>query len=67
MSINQNLIDKLKLPSMSQLGVVVKDMDKTIEYFEKVLGLGPFVRPDITFNKVHYYGKQVDSLWLFVL
>ena len=60
MNINQQLIKKLELPPMSQIGIVVKDMDKTIEYYEKVLGLGPFVRPDITYKEKHYYGKKVN-------
>ena len=37
MDINQQLIKKLELPPMSQIGIVVKDMDKTIEYYGKVL------------------------------
>lgn len=64
MNINQQLIKKLELPPMSQIGIVVKDMDKTIEYYEKVLGLGPFVRPDITYKEKRYYGKPVNSEWV---
>jgi catechol 2,3-dioxygenase-like lactoylglutathione lyase family enzyme len=64
MNSKQQLIKKLELPPMSQIGIVVKDMDKTIEYYEKVLGLGPFVRPDITYKEKHYYGEQVHSEWL---
>jgi len=63
MNINQQLIKKLELPSLSQIGIVVKDMGKTIEYYEKVLGLGPFVRPDITYKEKRYYGKPVNSEW----
>ena len=61
MNINQKLIKKLELPTVSQIGIVVKDMDKTIEFYENVLGLGPFVKPDITYKEKHYYGKQVQS------
>jgi len=64
MNINQQLIKKLKLPPMSQIGIVVEDIDKTIEYYEKVLGLGPFVRPDIIYKEKHYYGKPVNSEWV---
>jgi len=63
-NINENLFKKLELPPVSQIGVVVKDMDKTIEHYEKVLGLGPFVRPDVTFKEKHYYGKPVNSEWI---
>jgi len=37
MNINLQFAKKLELPPVSQIGIVVKDMDKTIEYYEKVL------------------------------
>ena len=49
---------------MSQIGIVVKDMEKTIEYYEKVPGLEPFVRPDIIYKEKRYYGEPVDSEWI---
>jgi len=64
MKIDQKIRDKLHLPDISQVGMVVKDMDKTIEYYEKVLGLGPFVRPEISYIEKFYYGKPVDSTWI---
>jgi len=64
MNINKQIIKKLKLPPLSQIGIVVKDMDKTIEYYEKVIGLGPFVRPDIVYKEKRYYGKPVNSEWV---
>ncbi len=30
------------LPGVSQIGVVVKDVDKTVEFFSSVLGIGPW-------------------------
>lgn len=32
----------LRMPRVSQVGIVVRDMDKAIEYFDRVLGLGPW-------------------------
>jgi methylmalonyl-CoA/ethylmalonyl-CoA epimerase len=32
----------LKLPRLGQVGILVKDMDKTIEYYERTLGIGPW-------------------------
>jgi len=64
MNSKQQLIKNLELPPMSQIGIVVKDMDNTIKYYEKVLGLGPFVRPDIIYKEKHYYGKPVNSEWI---
>ena len=35
-------IKRLVLPAPSQLGVVVKDLDRAIDYYSKTFGLGPF-------------------------
>lgn len=32
----------LRMPRVSQIGVVVRDIDRAIEYFDGVLGLGPW-------------------------
>jgi len=32
----------IKLPSPSHIGVVVKDIDKTVEYYSSMWGLGPW-------------------------
>jgi catechol 2,3-dioxygenase-like lactoylglutathione lyase family enzyme len=61
---NGQIRKKLNLPDISQIGTVVRDMDKAIEYYEKVLGLGPFVRPHINFTEKFYYGKPVHSSWI---
>lgn len=63
MEIDHEMREKLRLPDVSQIGVVVRDLDKTIEYYEKVLSLGPFVRLEFPFTETFYYGKPVDSLW----
>ncbi len=63
MGVNREIRQKLNLPDISQVGIVVKDMDKTIEYYEKVLGLGPFVMPEISYTEKFYYGRPVDSIW----
>jgi len=34
---------RVKLPPVEQIGIVVKDMDKAIEYYTSVFGWGPFV------------------------
>jgi len=33
---------QLQLPDVSQIGVVVKDLDRAVAFFESTLGLGPF-------------------------
>ena len=64
MRVNREISEKLNLPNISQIGIVVKDMDRAIEYYEKVLGLGPLVRPEIKYDEKFYYGKPVDSIWI---
>lgn len=34
--------DKALLPEVGQIGVVVKDIDKTIEFFSSTFGIGPW-------------------------
>jgi catechol 2,3-dioxygenase-like lactoylglutathione lyase family enzyme len=57
------IINKLKLPAISQIGIVVKNIEKVVNYYEDVLGLGPFVKPRIIFTEKYYYGNLVDSKW----
>ncbi len=33
---------KIKLPALCQIGVVVKDLDKTMEYYTSTFGIGPW-------------------------
>ena len=33
---------RVKLPPLHHLGIVVKDMDKAIEYYSSIFGWGPF-------------------------
>ena len=36
------VIGKMKLPPLSQVGVVVKDLDKAMDYYSSVFGMGPW-------------------------
>ena len=55
----QELKSKLKLPPVSQIGVIVKDMRATVEYYSRQFGIGPFnvyeSSPD------HYWFKNKPS------
>lgn len=44
------MTSKLGSARVSQVGVVVKDRDKTIDYFSKVLGIGPWSKLDSTYE-----------------
>ena len=37
-----DLRQQLKLPEVSQIGVVVEDLDRAVAFYESVFGLGPF-------------------------
>jgi catechol 2,3-dioxygenase-like lactoylglutathione lyase family enzyme len=45
----------LKLPRLNQLGIVVKDMDRAMEYFSRTFGLGPWFRAGLA-EEEHYRG-----------
>ena len=34
--------DKLKMPKLGQVGIIVKDIDETISYYKKAFGIGPW-------------------------
>jgi len=50
--------DKLFEPSrFCQVGVVVKSIDETIKYFEKLFGFGPFEMRQVDYPNATYYGE----------
>ena len=56
--------EKLHLPPMSQIGTVVEDLDKAVEYYGSVLGLGPFTKVQIDYVDNFYYGQPVNPRWV---
>ncbi|MDO9542009.1 MAG: VOC family protein, partial [Kiritimatiellia bacterium] len=63
MEINKELKEKLNLPAMSQICIAVRDLDRAVAYYES-LGLGPFVKPEISYTDVFYHGRPVTSKWI---
>ena len=51
---------RVKLPPVSQIGIVVKDMDKAIEYYSSTFGWGPFNVLDIELKEFTYKGEPGD-------
>lgn len=50
--------DKLFEPSrFCQVGIVVKSIDETVKYYEKVFGFGPFEIRQVDFSNATYYGE----------
>jgi methylmalonyl-CoA/ethylmalonyl-CoA epimerase len=60
MEIRGEKMQSLDLPNLSQVGIIVRDLDKAIAYYEKVWGVGSFIRPEIIITDKFYYGSQVD-------
>ena len=39
---SESASDRLALPEPSQIGVVVRDLDKAVDYYSSTFGIGPF-------------------------
>jgi len=52
---------KVMLPPISQVGIVVKDVAKTAEYYSSVLGIGPFDIQDFELRGVVFHGEPVTA------
>jgi methylmalonyl-CoA/ethylmalonyl-CoA epimerase len=61
----EELIKVMKLPPVSQIGVVVKDMDKAVEYYSSVFGIGPFTVYEFTPDK-HWFMEKPSYLKLLM-
>lgn len=46
-----------KASRFCQVGIVVKSIDETIEYYEKAFGFGPFERRQVNYPNATYYGE----------
>ena len=40
---NKSITGKVKLPPVGQIGMVVKDIDKVIDFYSSTFGIGPWV------------------------
>ena len=49
---------QLQLPEVSQIGVVVEDLDRTIAFYESTFGLGPFETRELEAPNVPDRGEE---------
>lgn len=56
---------KLELPPVSQIGVVVRDMDKAVEYYSSIFGIGPFTVYEFVPEK-HWFMEEPSYLRLLM-
>lgn len=50
----------LKLPGLGQVGIVVKDLERTMEYYQEVFGIGPWVVSEGGVVWCKRKGEEVD-------
>lgn len=63
MSVAEELRAELRLPPATQIGVVVRDLDATVEFLSSMLGLGPFTTYEFQPEK-HWYKEELCPLRL---
>jgi len=61
----EDLKIKLGLPPISQIGVVVKDMDQAVEYYSSLFGIGPFTVYEFVPEK-HWFMEEPSYLKLMM-
>ena len=66
MTETDKLRTKLDLPPVNQIGVVVRDMDKAIEYYSSIFGIGPFSVVYELVPEKHWYMEEPSHLKLLV-
>jgi 4-hydroxyphenylpyruvate dioxygenase-like putative hemolysin len=52
---------KVALGKLSHVGIVVRDMDKAMEYYSSVLGLGPFTTEVYDLKSFVYRGRTASA------
>ena len=57
---SKEMRETLDLPEVSQIGIVVRDLEKAVDYYQNLCGLGPFVQPEITFIEKFYDDIPTD-------
>ncbi len=57
---DNQIIGKVKLPPVEQIGIVVKDMDQAIDYYSSIFGWGPFNVHVFELKGTIYRGEPCD-------
>lgn len=58
--IDTSIIKELKLPAMGQLGIVVKDIHPSLEYYSTLLNIRTWYQAKIVKSTIHYCGNLID-------
>lgn len=55
-----DLLKRLKLPAMRQLGIIVKSIDRSVPYYSAVMNIRPWYRVKIVEEEIYYKGRRID-------
>jgi len=56
-----NLPDTTSFPAVRQLGIVVKSIDRAVEYYSRSLGIGPWFKPKFASKEHRLKGTELIS------
>ncbi len=57
----ENIEANLEFPPTTHLGIVVKDIEKTVEYYTSMFDIGPLTIHELSLPKCMLYGKPAPS------
>lgn len=57
----KNTIGNVQLPTIDQVGIVVKDVNKTVQHYQSKFGVGPFVIQDVDIQGATFRGKPAAT------
>jgi len=53
-------INRMKLPKINQIGILVKDIPEAVAYYTKLLNIGPWYRSNTVKNEAIYNGNPIN-------
>lgn len=60
MRIQPELLDKLRLPAIGQLGIIVKNIDRSLPYYKELMNIRPWYRANVVKEEIYYKNRQID-------
>ena len=49
--------ETIKLPEVGQIGIVVRDLEKTVDYYLSTFGIGPFKIVEVEYYEATFHGR----------
>lgn len=59
-NVTATTLQNLGLPRVYQLGVIVRDMNKAIDYYSRIMGIQPWYRGNVGEQETWFRGKKVN-------